>query len=607
MEDPNKIGIVLQDPPPKSKKKLYRPQPFGRTVIVPKDLVLELLLTEERSRIISESYDTQIVDEDKPPYEIPTVFWGIARRFRDFEATTYPHHLRPLSPAEEIRSKELTAKRQSSDEQTLREKYREELTRHLYSPNEISERLKDIKHWGLEVPPEIVENYNLREGYEVHLKIIKDPKNPNQKLLVIFRVNGNEDPEVVRNLPLPLGVRQRGKKSLRVSYARKMIEWDRYGSVPIREFYLLGAWAGHGDVFYLRGEGGLGKTGISVEAWKATLRLTLEEPKNGEKPVYAFLAFVGERDMDLDDLYKRAQEETPHNPDRVEVVFATKTDDLIYQWQVFEYAISRVRVLGLFYNVIAFYDSGPRAVEAYSAVAKDNEPLVSGGVVKKGIDTVAREAGAGGYFPETNTSITALILTLDGDPKDPATMLDRLTKERETTGLWSLNRNAQGWPPIDTLERNTYVRRKELHVLPELAAESAFVLGIARRMIGGKDGQTAPPEVVLERLHGYVKLVPLPAYVTGKEFKVETVQTQWERMINLSERLRKTLNELNSIAYQFLLDALAQQNGFSGKIAVVNSKGDITGFFILPVNPGDGFVFVKSDDPKFAQILGGEK
>lgn len=604
------IGIVFQDPVPKTKRKLYRKPPPPRTVFVPKKEVMDLLLTEERARIMNESWQVQAIDEKLPPDQIPTVFWGIAVRSQDFVPTIYPHHLRPLSEAEITLNTENSKRGKpatKSDEETLREQLRRNLLNEGVDQATVVERLKDIRNWGYEIPPEIVSYYNLRNGYEVELKVIKDPdpKNLNQQLLVITRVNGLDDPDAIRNLPLPIGIRERGVRTLRKSYPRKMIELDKFGSVAMRMFYLLGAALGHGNVIYLRGEGGLGKTGISLEAWKATLRLTLEEPKSGEKPVFAFLDFVGERDEDLDDLYRRAMEETPHNPNRVEVVFATKSDDPLHQWQVFEYAIARIRVLGLFYNLVAFHDSGPRAVEAISDVVGGDKPLVSGGVVKEAITDVGRYVGSGGYFPETKTSITQIVLTLDGDPKDPATMLDRLTKDHNTTGLWSLNRNAPEWPPIDVLERVTYVRRKELHINPLLAAESEFVLQIARKLHNGRDGQTAPPEVVLQRIRDYVEQVPLPAYVTGKEFKIEAQQSLWERRIGLAEQYRMPLPDFNSLAYELFIGALSRQDVSKRKLAFLNEKGEPIELVTLPNGgPGSKLEFVGSDDKRFAQILG---
>lgn len=576
----NMIGYVLQQEVPEEEVHLYFKRPSPRTVIIfrdtpQKDNHLTLLRTFFRDKIINESRNGLVHVDPTDPGE-PTVFWGIARRPQDFEPTPFPHYLNPSDNPESIRMQHKGQYKIAS---------------------------QDIRTWGLEVPPALVEYYNLREGYEVDVARLDDYKGKKgNNLLVFSRVNNSDDPKIIRKLPNPAGV-----NSPATAYPEKMIELDKFLSVALRFFYLLKAALGFGQVLYLMGEGRLGKTRITLEAFEAACRLTMENAK-----IYVLLVFIGERKEDLWE-YKRILKHLVAqklcDPTRIEVIEAPKGDKSKFQWQVFEFAYRRSLVLGMQYHTITFYESGSRAVAAhsYGGFADPSSGMVSKGIYNQSIEAVANMVGLGGYYPELDTSNTNFVSVLNSGKTASALVQFTLeTWEHNTTGTWQLYASSQiKHPKVDVDPLNTMVRNNERHTHKALQDEQKFVEQMTHYSQIDRT-KTLPPQVEHALVLTYIEQNPRPAYITDKEFKIGTPQTMWSQLVGISERLKKPISEIMSETQKLFLEAMMRQNGFGGHIAVLDKKGEPVELILMPESPGDQLTFIKSDDTMFAQVLGGD-
>lgn len=573
------IGHVLQEEPRPTSEALYTRSSPPKTVIVLERDVIELLRTKAKKTILSSSNKGRLVGKGLAEEEVPTYLWARMVRENDFVSIGYPHYLNP------------------KDASKLTSELGNRLSSNRVDHTVITKAQKEIiRTWGLEVPPPIVEELGLREGFEVQITVLTDYQKQGNNIIVITHVNGIscQDLKKIQEYPNP-----EGTTSPQTSYPQELIPLDKYGSLAWRMLYLLGAVQGYGQTTYISGEGGLGKTTISLEAWEAVLRLTTENPK-----VYALLVFIGERKEDLDD-YLDVMSKTPHVKDRVEIISAPKGTEPKHQWQVFEYAYHRSITLGMQYHLITFYESASRAVDSYRAVADPNGGMVTGGIPTEAITKVASMIGLGGYYPQLGTSNTNIVITLDGNKAaDPLIQFTLMTREHNSTSRVQLVASTMiDFPKISVISLETGTRRRERFTPEALKKEQEFVMQIASRSIIG-DGSTVKPEILYARLRAYARDNPEPAYVSGRTFEVGTSETQWERLVRLSEHLKIPIGEIYSMAGALLLEALARQNMSHGTVAVLDSKGDPIEIIQLPKGAGEGIKIVKSNDPKFAQILG---
>ena len=460
-------AYVIQDKINPDDLSVYGKAPTPRTVLVLERDLQRLLTSFPFDKIIHDSCQGVLAN----PFG-PTFFWALAGESIALP-TPYPHYLNPEDYAALLKKGEI-------------------------NPD-------DLRSWGLEIPPPVVKHYNLRMGDKVEVKVeVEDG------LVYIVSVNGLSDWSFIRNRPFL------DERPPRTSYPTEILPLDKVPlyfkgsdgkerrSIALRMLYLL-APLGKGSVCYLSGRGGLGKTFIMRDTWKALLSLTLSDPK-----LYLLLVFIGERAEDLD-AYLGDMAVTGHDPSRVEVLYATKNTLPLFQWQMAEFAFHRANVLALQCDLVELVDSASRMVDAYRAVADPSEGLVSGGIPVGAITTVARMVGMGGSFPDLGASKTILSSVLDGDPRgDPLAIFAQLTVENNTTAKWVLTDAVTApFPRISVVPGQTVTRWPQLFCLPGLLHEQQEVF---ERFFKGPKGELLPPQIVHSSLLQYCEGNPDPDY-----------------------------------------------------------------------------------------------
>lgn len=483
------IGFVVQEQIPPESKKLYSPNRIPKTVIVLEEDLLFFLRTVLKQKILDDSSSgivVKIQGNDPENTATPSYFWGVVTRPNDIQSTPYPHF--------------------------LNKKARQSLMSSL--PKGIA--AEDLKQWGLEVPPVIVQHYNLKEGDQVELKVLD-----NRRLIVITRVNGCDDPEIIRDwqtIGEPKSSRSNGTLP-RSAYPTMQFPIEKYGDPNLRAITLL-APVGFGNLVAVAGPAQSGKSTMLKKTLVSLCRMT------HEKNLKVVVCFIGERPEDMTDYLDVIVKEKP-KPNTVEYYEASWDDDAIYQVQVAQWAMNRIRRLTAGGGHTAYIlDAGSRVAEALSDtdLIPTSSGMIRGGMFRRAVRMTARDLRGSGNFGSGwsctgwVTMLTASQQNKDEPPTSEAAFAEMVRKSRFNC-YWTFTDADTGgiWPSILMVpgNRENSTREKERIVaVDQLEEMEAVDLQIWKKMDKRGKGVNSP-FLALHQLVEYARAHPIPEGTKG--------------------------------------------------------------------------------------------
>ena len=292
----------------------------------------------------------------------------------------------------------------------------------------------------LELPPDIVELYDIREGDLltlvshsglVHIDSInhKPPEERKERYL------GDHDDLIPQpsTVPLPLGL---------------------YDSLEVRMVEAL-APLGFGDLGWRIGLGGPkgGKSWVILEELAAALSLQKLIPK-----LFVLVSYTGDRPLD----YPRYLQVNANAPDPTRVrAFAAPADAApAHQMDTLRFAVNMAKLLCLLgYHVVWFGESWSKTT--VNAPANPDSAFVPGGVSTDPLREVTGEmmgiCGDYRYLGIGAGSITAIGSVMAGNERSREATVDRETSDNVTTSLVRFDENLQ-FPKINPDSLSTYTR-----------------------------------------------------------------------------------------------------------------------------------------------------